>query len=69
MASYAAAIHEQLGDEPVIETGRRGQLDIFVGNQRVISRKGGLWAMLTKKPWPPVEEVLQKILTAEGPAE
>jgi len=68
VASYAAAIREELG-EPVIETGRRGQFDIFVGDRRVISRKGGLWAMLTKKPWPPVEEVLQAILTAQGPAE
>jgi hypothetical protein len=69
VASYAAAIHEQLGNEPIIETGRRGQFDIFVGDRRVISRKGGLWAMLTKKPWPPVEEVLQKISTSQGPAE
>ncbi|MEE2826181.1 MAG: hypothetical protein VYE64_06100 [Planctomycetota bacterium] len=67
--SYAAAIREKLEQEPLIEKGRRGQLDFLVDDRIVLSRKGGLWAMLTKKPWPTTDDVLQAILTAQGTSE
>ncbi|MDB4670505.1 MAG: hypothetical protein P8M80_08330 [Pirellulaceae bacterium] len=65
MASYAAAIQEEFGEKPVVETGSRGQFDVLVRGKLAISRKGGLFALITRKPWPTVEEVIQAILTAK----
>ena len=64
VASYAAEIKEALGIEVAIETGSRGQFDVLVNGQTVVSRKGGLMAMLTRKPWPAEDEVITAIKTA-----
>ena len=61
VASYAAAIHDEIGMEPVIESGSRGQFDVYVGKQMVVTRKGGLLALLMKKPWPSVSSVVEAI--------
>jgi hypothetical protein len=61
VASYAAAIRERFSVDPIIQTGSRGQFDVFVDDQIVFSRKGGLVALLTRKPWPANETVLKAI--------
>ena len=61
MASYAAAIREELGVDPVIELGTRGQFDVFVQGELAISRKGGLFALITRKPWPSSSDVIHAI--------
>ena len=61
MASYAAAIKDTMGIEVATETGVRGQFDVVVNGQTVVSRKGGLLALLTKKPWPSNGDVLNAI--------
>jgi len=45
----------------VIESGSRGQFDVYVGKQMVVTRKGGLLALLMKKPWPSVSSVVEAI--------
>ncbi len=65
MASYAAAIRKELKEEPLIEPGSRGQFDVFVNDELVFSRKGGLFAMITRKPWPTVEHVVTAILESK----
>lgn len=44
-----------------IELGKRGQFDVYVDERRVVSRKGGLMALLTKKPWPSEASVVEAI--------
>ena len=44
-----------------MKEGKRGQFDVVVDGQTVISRKGGLLAMLFKKPWPEVGEVVAAV--------
>ena len=61
VASYATAIKEAIGSEPTIETGSRGQFDVLVDGKTVVSRKGGLLAMLFRKPWPKNEDVIGAI--------
>ena len=61
MASYAAVIKERLGIEATIETGSRGQFDVMVDGKTVVSRKGGLMAMITRKPWPKADDVVAAI--------
>ena len=41
----------------MLEHGRRGQFDISVDGEVVVSRKGGLFAKLTRRPWPDPDEV------------
>ena len=65
VASYVAAIYEKLGENSVVETGSRGQFDVYVDDILAISRKGGLLALVTRKPWPTVEDVIQAILNAK----
>jgi hypothetical protein len=67
VASYAAAIRKELDVEPVIESGSRGQFDVFVNEKLAISRKGGLVALLTRRPWPSVQDVVDAILDAKEP--
>ena len=64
MASYAAGICEAFGEEPVIELGSRGQFDVFLNNKLIVTRKGGLIALLTRRPWPSVQDVIEKIQNA-----
>jgi hypothetical protein len=42
-------------------TGRMGQFEIWADGKMVISRKGGLFAKITGRPWPSSEEVLQAV--------
>ncbi len=65
MASYAAAIREALDVEPAIVTGVRGQFDVLVDGRTVVSRKGGLFAMIMRKPWPSMLEVVKAVRMAE----
>ena len=64
MASYAASIKNELGIEPEIEMGKRGQFDILVDDQIVVSRKGGLLALLFRKPWPVQQQVVEQVKNA-----
>ena len=41
-----------------------GQFEVRVGGRTVVSRKGGLIAKLTGKPWPPEDDVLDAVRTA-----
>ena len=61
MASYATAIKEAMDIEPTIEEGARGQFDVVVNGATVVSRKGGLMALLFRKPWPDHDEVVGAI--------
>jgi len=45
---------------------RRGQFDILVDGRSVVSRKGGLFAMLLRKPWPDSEDVVTAVREATG---
>jgi hypothetical protein len=42
---------------------------VLVDEKKVISRKGGLLAMIMKKPWPSDHEVIRAILTAQHPVD
>jgi hypothetical protein len=42
----------------------KGQFDILVDGRSVVSRKGGLIAMLTRKPWPNPEDVVAAVRKA-----
>jgi len=44
--------------------GRRGQFDVLVGGRIVASRKGGLIAKLTKRPWPEPAQVVAAVREA-----
>ena len=61
MASYAAAISDALGMEVQTETGTKGQFDVVVSDNVVVSRKGGLFALITRKPWPTESEVVSAV--------
>ena len=65
MASYVTAIREQLGIESQLEEGRRGQFDVLVDDRVVVTRKGGLIAKFTGKPWPSVEDVVAAVKSGE----
>ena len=64
MASYAAAIKETLGLEVETELGSRGQFDVMVDGANVVSRSGGLFAMILRKPWPTEDDVVSAVKTA-----
>jgi len=36
----------------------------MVNGEMVVSRKGGLLAMLFRKPWPEIKEVVSKVVKA-----
>ena len=46
--------------------GRRGQFDVLVGGRVVVTRKGGLIAKFTKRPWPDPDDVVAAVRTATG---
>jgi hypothetical protein len=46
--------------------GRFGQFEVQVGGRSVVSRKGGLIAKLTGRPWPDDEDVLSAVRGALG---
>lgn len=47
-----------------MEKGHHGQFDILVDGRMVISRKGGLIAKFTGKPWPDHDEVVSSVRAA-----
>ena len=44
--------------------GRRGQFEVRVHGQVITSRKGGLIAMLIKRPWPDMQGVRDQVRKA-----
>jgi len=48
--------------------GRLGQFEVQVGGRTVVSRKGGLIAKLTGRPFPDDEDVLSAVRAALGKA-
>ena len=46
--------------------GRRGQFDLLVGDRVVVSRKGGLIAKFTGRPWPEPDDVVAAVRDAVG---
>ncbi len=44
--------------------GRRGQFDVLVGGRVVATRKGGLIAKFTKRPWPDPDQVVAAVREA-----
>ena len=47
-----------------MEKGHHGQFDILVDDRLVVSRKGGLIAKFTGKPWPDYDEVVDSVRAA-----
>jgi hypothetical protein len=47
--------------------GHHGQFDILVDERLVVSRKGGLIAKFTGKPWPDHDEVVRAVREALAP--
>lgn len=68
MASYAAEIKEKLGFEPTLTKGKIGQFDVVVDERTVVSRKGGLLAMIMRKPWPSHDDVVAAVAEAKDSA-
>ena len=50
-----------------MERGRHGQFDILVDDRMVVSRKGGLIAKFTGKPWPDHDDVVRVVREALAP--
>jgi hypothetical protein len=46
--------------------GHHGQFDVMVDDRTVVSRKGGLIAKFTGKPWPDHDEVVRAVRAALG---
>jgi len=44
--------------------GRHGQFDVLVDDRLVVSRKGGLIAKFTNKPWPEHDDVVSAVRAA-----
>ena len=47
-----------------MEKGRHGQFDVLVDDRLIVSRKGGLIAKFTGKPWPDHDEVVREVRAA-----
>jgi len=45
--------------------GRRGQFDVLVGGRVVATRKGGLVAKFTRRPWPDPDDVVAAVRAAQ----
>ena len=43
----------------------RGQFDVLVDGETVVSRKGGLIAMVLRKPWPDEADVVEAVRAAK----
>lgn len=63
-ASSVAKIREVFDVEADAESGKLGQFTVEVDGKVVLDRKKGLMTLLTKKPWPSVEEVITAIKSA-----
>ena len=50
-----------------MEKGHHGQFDILVDGRLVVSRKGGLIAKFTDKPWPDHDDVVRSVREALEP--
>ena len=50
-----------MGCKVELEQGSRGQFEVLVDDRVVVSRKGGLLAMLLRKPWPELEDVVAAV--------
>ena len=59
--SSVAKIREVFDVEADAESGKLGQFTVEVDGKVVLDRKKGLMTLLTKKPWPSVEEVITAI--------
>jgi hypothetical protein len=57
-------IRDRLGVPVDMVKGRHGQFDVEVNGQLVVSRKGGLLAMLMSKPWPDGEDLVGAVRDA-----
>ena len=44
--------------------GVRGQFDVYVGDRMVATRKGGLIAKFTRRPWPDPDDVVAAVREA-----
>ena len=44
--------------------GRRGQFDVLVDGRVVATRKGGLVAKFTRRPWPDPDQVVAAVREA-----
>lgn len=44
--------------------GRRGQFDVLVDGRLVATRKGGLIAKFTRRPWPEPDDVIDAVRAA-----
>jgi hypothetical protein len=44
-----------------LQEGRHGQFDVLVNDRLIVSRKGGLMAKLTGKPWPEDDDVVRAV--------
>jgi len=63
-ARCAARIRESLQIPVELVAGRIGQFEVVVGGRTVVSRKGGLIAKLTGRPWPEPEDVVGAVRAA-----
>ena len=61
---FAAVIKDSLGTPVELKKGRAGQFEIIVDGRTVVSRKGGLIAMLVGRPWPSEDEVVEAVRAA-----
>jgi len=64
VASYATAIRDSLGIDVETKLGSKGQFDVTVNGNAVVSRQGGLIALITRKPWPSETEVVAAVRSA-----
>ncbi|MGA1781613.1 MAG: hypothetical protein ACO4CW_14910 [Planctomycetota bacterium] len=66
-ARFAAAIEAELGESvPLIPGRRRGEFRVVVDGRTVVERRGGLVALLLRRPWPSEESVVRAVLAARG---
>ena len=57
-------IRDRVGVPVEMEKGRHGQFDVLVDGRVLVSRKGGLIAKFTGKPWPDHDEVVRVVQAA-----
>lgn len=59
-------IRDRIGVRVELVKGRQGQFEVQVDGRTVVSRKGGLVARLTNRPWPTGDEVVEAVRAAIG---
>jgi len=57
-------IRDKVGVPVDMEKGRHGQFDVLVDGRVLVSRKGGLIAKFTGKPWPDHDDVVSAVRAA-----